>query len=342
MNTNITRRQAIGLMAAATALVSKPSGAESREIDETGFVGIGGIDQWIGVQGSDIRNPAVLYLHGGPAEAQSPFLKEFVPWETDFTVVNWDQRGSGRTYGKNGPSTPGMSTPDMALDRLVEDAREVAEYSRKRLSKKKIILVGQSWGAVLGLQVVKRWPELFYAFVGTAQPVSWPLTLEAQERWARDQATAANDQTTLKALQDTATLPASDMRRIGAPRQYTMAPSDLEYLKIQGEFIGPPPPPAQGDVADWTAGLQFTFAKLLPAVFSFDARKLGLDLAVPFFVIQGRDDHVTSFEAAQAYVAEVRAPRKEFVPIAGGHFACFTNPTEFVGALRRFARPLAT
>jgi proline iminopeptidase len=341
VNTNITRRHALGLISAAPALVSRPSDAKSRGIDETGFARIGAIDQWIGIQGSDIRNPAILYLHGGPAEAQSPFLKEFVPWEKDFTVVNWDQRGSGRTFGKNGPTTPGMSTPDMALDRLIEDAREVAEYSRSRLAKKKIILVGQSWGAVLGLHVVKRWPDLFHAFVGTAQPVSWPLTLEAQERWARDQATAAHDQTALKALEDTAALPATDMRRIGAPRKYTMAPSDLEYLKTQGEFIGPPPPPAHGDVADWTAGLAFTFARLLPAVFSFDARKLGLDIAVPFFVIQGRDDHVTSFDVAQAYVAEIRAPRKAFIPIAGGHFACFTNPTEFVGALRQSVRPLA-
>ncbi len=45
----------------------------------------------------------ILFLHAGPAEAESPFLREFVPWERDFTVVNWDQRGSGKTYGKNGP-----------------------------------------------------------------------------------------------------------------------------------------------------------------------------------------------------------------------------------------------
>ncbi len=66
--------------------------------------------------------------------------------ESDFTVVNWDQRGSGRTYGKNGAATPGMSTPEAALECLCQDTREVAEYTRKRLSKKKIILIGQSWG----------------------------------------------------------------------------------------------------------------------------------------------------------------------------------------------------
>jgi fermentation-respiration switch protein FrsA (DUF1100 family) len=76
-------------------------------------------------------------------------------------------------------------------------------------------------------------------------------------------------------------------------------------------------------------------------MFSFDIRSSGLDLPVPCFVIQGRDDHVVSFDAAQAYVAEIKAPRKSFVPIAGGHFACFTNAPEFLAALRRHVRPLA-
>lgn len=342
MNTNITRRRAIGLVAAAPGLLSELSSARTAAVEDTGFVRIGGIDQWIGIQGRDFRNPVILYLHGGPGEAQSPFLKEFAPWEMDFTVVNWDQRGSGRTYGKNGSSTPGMSTPAMALDRLSQDAREVAEYVRKRLSKKKIILVGQSWGAELGLHVVKRWPELFYAFVGTGQPVSWHLKIESQERWTREQATAAGDQETLKALDDTASLPESDRRRTRASGKYRMAPSDLEYVKIFDAFIGPPPLPTQGEAADWIAGSQFTFAKLAPIEYSLDARKLGLDFPIPFFVIQGRDDHIAPFEVAQSYVAEVRAPKKAWIPIAGGHWACFTNATAFVQALRQYVRPLAT
>ena len=122
---DITRRRAMGLMAAAPTFLSERTSAAAAAVDETGFVRIGGIDQWVGIQGGDARNPAILYLHGGPGEAQSPFLKEFVPWETDFTVVNWDQRGSGRTYGKYGPATPGMSTPEMALERVCEDVAEV-------------------------------------------------------------------------------------------------------------------------------------------------------------------------------------------------------------------------
>jgi hypothetical protein len=85
---NMTRRHAIGLIAAAPALFSTAAKATARGVDETAFVRIGDIDQWIGIQGQDARNPVILYHHGGPAEAQSPFLNQFIPWETDFTVVN--------------------------------------------------------------------------------------------------------------------------------------------------------------------------------------------------------------------------------------------------------------
>ena len=338
---HMTRRHAIGLLTASPTLCAAAATATAVGIDESGFVRVGGIDQWIGIQGHDVRNPAILFLHGGPAEAQSPFLKQFIPWETEFTVVNWDQRGSGRTYGKNGPTTPGMSTPELALDRLRLDTRDVAEYVRKRLSKKKIILVGQSWGAELGLHVVKRWPELFYAFVGTGQPVSWSLKIEAQERWAKAQATAVGDNETLKALSDTASLSMTDRTRMNASRKYVLSPSDLDYVKMMGTFIGFPSTPPPGDAAAWIAGGAFTGARLSPVETTLDARRLGLDIAIPFFVIQGREDHIAPFDVAQAYLAEVRAPKKGFIPIAGGHYACFTNPTEFVDALRRYVRPLA-
>jgi fermentation-respiration switch protein FrsA (DUF1100 family) len=121
-----------------------------------------------------------------------------------------------------------------------------------------------------------------------------------------------------------------------------MGPSDLEYAKVFDAFVGPPPHPAQGDVADWIAGSQFTFVKLAPIEYSLDARNLGLDFSIPFFVIQGRDDHIAPFEVAKTYVAEVRAPKKAFIPIAGGHWACFTNVTAFLEALRENVRPLAT
>ena len=332
---NVSRRHALAISGGSLLLAGRAS-AEEAAIDESGFVAIGGIDQWIAIQGRSVRNPVILFLHGGPAEAQSPFLREFRPWEQAFTVVNWDQRGAGKTYGRNGPTTP-----DMTVERMAEDAIEVAEHACRRLGKAKVILVGHSWGALLGLHAVKRRPDLFYAFVGTGQPVTWALSLRGQEAWARQQASASNDQATLKKLDETAALPVTDWRRMTAGNKYRMSPSDLGYLDIQKAFIGQPPYPAKGDVADWIAGGALAMAKLGPAIFAFDARALGLEMPIPFFVIEGRDDHVVSVEAARAYVADVRAPAKAFVLIDGGHFALFTNPVAFIAALRRYVRPLA-
>jgi pimeloyl-ACP methyl ester carboxylesterase len=331
----LSRRRALRLAAAGPLVLTRGLLAAGRSIDESGFVPVGGIEQWIAIQGQDVANPAVVYLHGGPAEAQSPFLKQFVPWERDFTIINWDQRGSGKTYGRNGPATPGMSTPDQAVATLAQDTRELAQYVCQRLSTRKVTLLGQSWGAVLGLHAVRQWPHLFQAFVGTGQPVSWPLSLENAERWARQQATASGDSATLQALDASQGLPSSDMRRIRAPNKYRMSASDLEYLKIQREFAGAPPFPDHGDVADWIAGFDFTGSKLGSEMWSFDVRQDGLEFRVPIYVIQGRDDHVVSFDAAKQFVAQVRAPRKAFTAIEGGHFACFTNSAEFLTALHR-------
>jgi pimeloyl-ACP methyl ester carboxylesterase len=87
----------------ATAL-TMPGPAPER-VDEKMFVRIGGIDQWITIKGDDRNNPVVLFLHGGPGDALSPFADAtYAGWEKDFTLVQWDQRGAGRTYGKSGPS----------------------------------------------------------------------------------------------------------------------------------------------------------------------------------------------------------------------------------------------
>jgi pimeloyl-ACP methyl ester carboxylesterase len=286
------------------------------------------------VRGRDRANPVILFLHGGPGQAASAFLKDMAPWETDFTVAAWDQRGAGKTYGRNGPTTP-----DMTLDRMVADAIEVAERLRGRLGKRKVVLVGHSWGSILGLEAVKRRPELFHAFVGTGQVVSWRAQLESEDRWTRQQATAAGDQDTLKALDAVAGLPASDPRRVLAHGRWVLSASDIACLQGVAQALGAGSSAKTGDAADYRAGLAFSADKLLPANAGFEARRLGLDLAVPYVVIQGRDDHITPSDLARAYVEEVRAPHKAFVLIEGGHLACFSNPDGFAGALKSNLRP---
>ena len=111
-------------------------------------------------------NPVLLLLHGGPGDATNPWgYAGFRSWMKRFTVVQWDQRGSGRTLGRNGAAL----APTITIDRMTQDGIELAELLRKTLQKDKIVLVGHSWGSTLGVFMAKARPDLFYAFVGTGQ-----------------------------------------------------------------------------------------------------------------------------------------------------------------------------
>lgn len=315
-------------------IVSAGGARTSVAINEQGYVPIGGIPQWIGIQGEDTSNPAILYLHGGPGEAQSPFLKTFAPWEREFTVVNWDQRGSGKTYEKNGDATP-----DTTLERLTTDVAEVTRYALDRLGKRKLVLVGQSFGSMLGLLAAQRAPELYYAFVGTGQFVNNALTMQYRERWARAQATAAHDETGLKALDDVQSLSVNDWKRIGASRKWIMSPPDQEYLKLQTDFMGSPENP-KPEAQAWVKGYGFESSKVGEESIVFDATKAAMTLPVPYILIQGRDDHVTPLEPARAYWGKVRSQGKAFAVIDGGHYACFTNSGQFLAVMRKYVLPL--
>lgn len=313
------------------------SAAAAQRIDERGYVRIGGIDQWIAIQGEDTRDPALLYLHGGPAEVQSPFLREFVPWERDFTVVNWDQRGAGKTYERNG-----AATPDVTVERIALDAIEVAQHACTRLGKDKMILVGQSWGCVVGVYAVLRRPDIFAAYVGTGQPVNWDLSLQAREQYAREQMLAHRDTAALTKLHQVQSLPTTDFKRLSVTFNRRWAPSDLTYLsRTEGLFLPSSLDKAKGDAAAFIAGSDFSGRKLWKTSTTFDARTMTA-FAVPMFVIQGREDHIVSNAAAKAWIDSLHAPAKAFVLIDGGHFACFTYPNEFNAAVRSNTKPWAS
>jgi predicted alpha/beta-fold hydrolase len=138
----------------------------AKGVDEAAYIPIGGLQQWVTIRGQDRANPVLLFLHGGPGDVTSCWtFAMFAPWEEHFTVVQWDQRGAGRTLKKSGPAM----APTITVGRMAQDGIELAEYLRKHLGKEKIIVVAHSFGTILGLQMMQSRPDLFYAYVGTGQ-----------------------------------------------------------------------------------------------------------------------------------------------------------------------------
>src|SRR5262245_17900156 len=107
----------------------------SQRIEEASFITIGGIEQWVTIRGDDRRNPVLLLLHGGPGDVQSPCVSTYAPYEKAFVLVQWDQRGAGRTFAKNGAA-------GVTLEKLIADGIELAGELHRRLPRAPLILFG--------------------------------------------------------------------------------------------------------------------------------------------------------------------------------------------------------
>jgi len=344
----ITRRRHVALLLCSlvvTGCTPKPIAATgvasgSSRIENTAFVPIGGIKQWISVRGADRHNPVILVVHGGPGEAQWPAAAKYQPWERDFVVVQWDQRGAGRTFGLNGTQTPNVN-----LKRMTRDGIELVEYLCRTLDKKKIIVLGHSWGSILAIEMVRRRPELFAAYVGTGQVASWRASVQAQFDILLAKARADNDTSSLKELEAIGRPDPSNARQyfqftrgLGA----AMPAPDQEWLKN----LRASTPASLGvddkDLQDLAAGMAFTAPRVLPDQMATDLVTTATDIRTPFFVIQGRDDITTPTTAAVAYFNKVKAPTKALIVIEGaGHFAFMTRPGVFLAALTDKVRPVA-
>jgi pimeloyl-ACP methyl ester carboxylesterase len=131
-------------------------------ISEKTFITIGGIRQGMFIKSKNKSNPVLLYLHGGLPDY---FLTKKYPTglEDHFTVVWWEQRGSGLSYSANLPPE------SMTLEQMISDVKEVTNYLRIRFGQEKIFLMGRSGGSYIGMHVVALSPELYHAYIGMAQ-----------------------------------------------------------------------------------------------------------------------------------------------------------------------------
>ena len=321
----------------ALALVPQAEAqARPAPIQEARFLPLGGIDQWITIRGADRSNPVLLFLHGGPGDAQSALVSTYAPLEHDFVLVQWDQRGASKTLARAGGSPQSTS-----LELLTRDGIELTDYIRSYLQTTNVILVGHSWGSFLGVHIIKQRPELFRAYVGTGQVVTWRGMVESQYRYTLDRARAESDASAVAELEALG-IPAPDrfdqylvMRR--RLNRY-LATSDLAWLTKQDGLVGSVL--IAEDLKAYRQGFQ-TMTGLSSTVFSMDLPSLGFDFKLPVILIHGSDDHIAPTSLTTSYFASINAPMKHVILISkAGHFAPMTHMEQFAGALRESVRLL--
>lgn len=308
-------------------------------VDEAMYVKIGGIDQWIQIRGQDRNNPVLLCLHGGPGGSWLPSTPLFLPWEKELTVAQWDQRGTGKTL-----ETTGRSIADtMSVDRMAQDGIEVSEFLRNHLHKDKIILLGFSWGSLLGIHMAKQRPDLFYAYVGTGQISNMRKSLPMSYVYVLEKARAANDTKAVKELESIGPPPFDTKDKIGVFFE-TLGKYECESDRNLPHFALVEPDLSLWDIYNWIRGFaQVPTFRIYNEMLSADLPSLGADFQIPIFFFQGELDERAQASLAKKYFDEINAPHKEFVLFDGaGHFAVWSLSNRFLQELVTRVRPLAT
>jgi pimeloyl-ACP methyl ester carboxylesterase len=315
----------------------------SNGIDESGYVKIGGIDQWVQIRGQDRHNPVLLCVHGGPGASWIPLTALFRSWEKDFTVVLWDERGTGKTLKSTGPAI--AST--MTFDRMISDGIEVAEHLRTKLGKEKIVLLGHSFGSVLATRMAIKRPDLFWAYVGTGQVSDLPRGIGMEYSRSLALARQRHDAATVQALESIGAPPFTNGNQVATYFEQTgkfQPPADDVGLGLMKQsLMAPVPGYSLSDELNRIRG----FRAVPPWALYDELLKTKLlgketEFQIPVFFFQGSEDTVTQLSLAKEYFDSIKAPRKEFVVLEkAGHFAMWSMAGPFGKELSARVRPLA-
>jgi len=283
-------------------------------------------------QGGFIRSrspelPVLLYLHGGMPDY---FLTARYPTglEDLFTVVWWEQRGSGLSHAAADPSTP------VTVDLLVSDAIAMAVHLRRRFGREKIYLMGHSGGTFLGLQLVQRAPELFHAYIGVAQITD---QLESEQRaydYMLHRFREAGETKWVKRLEATSVADGTppEYLRIRDAAMHRLGVGTMREMRsiVSGLFI-PSLLFREYTVREkwnlWAAKARNGASSVWDEVLTTDLRQTVPEVQVPVYFLHGIYDYTCSYDLARSYAAELRAPVKGFYTFANSaHSPIFEEP----------------
>ena len=314
-------------------------------IDELRTVEIGGIEQWINVRGNDPANPLLLFIHGGPGSPMMPLSWTFQrPWEDFFTVVQWDQRGAGKTF-----STAGRQPdPALSIKQMQADAEQLIELLLRTYGKDKIFLMGHSWGSILGLRIARHRPEWLHAYIGVGQVVNGQRNEAVSYGETLALAEAAGDTGAISQLQAIAPYPQPDgptpLAKILLERKWVIALGGMVYGRTEydeSRLRAMSPAYSNFDVESTELGELSSLEALLPqaAAVNFDDATV---FECPIFFFAGAQDRTTPTSILVDYYGRIQAPVKDlFVIDHAAHYVVNESPGEVLLDLVLHVLPLA-
>lgn len=305
-----------------------PSIKENNSISELRKVNIGDTELEIMIRGTDKNNPVLIFVHGGPCCSEIPYVRKYQKeLEKDFTIVHYDQRGSGKSY------IFGEDYSEITVATHVNDLLELTEYMESYLKKEQVILVGHSFGTYIAIRAVAQKPELYQAYIGIGQ-MSNPIEGELNNLYrcmeAAEEAGNEKDINYLKNLEQSVLegeiiTPRNYVRKYGfAARKID---DNADYLL--GFLFG-----TEYNLSDairfYTASIKYQ-DDLIEESVNNPITQLVTEIHVPVYFVMGKYDGMTSPDAAKKYLENLTGSgRKEFILFEeSAHYPQFEEEQKF-------------
>jgi pimeloyl-ACP methyl ester carboxylesterase len=297
---------------------------------------LGGSEQWITLRGKDIKRPVLLFLSGGPGGSELVWTRKYLAkLEEHFIVVNWDQPGAAKSYDA-------VPIQLLTTERYISDAHELVEMMRSRFHQDKIYVMGESWGSILGIKLVQRYPELFHAYVGSGQMVNTTEDDVMGYQFALKLASKRSDTKTLKALQNNGSPPYVGDGMFTKYLAYITVLNSYMYAHAAGEGIESNRlldilfgiEYGLVDKVNWFRGLIDVWTVFYPKLADLDFTTQATKLEVPVYFVVGRWDVNAMTSLVERYYKVLQAPHKEVIWFEkSGHDPIYEEPNKFVDVM---------
>ncbi|MBC2723343.1 alpha/beta hydrolase [Desulfosporosinus sp.] len=294
-------------------------------------VEINGSEQEVMIRGNDYKNPVVIFVHGGPGCPEISYVRKYQNLlEQNFTIVQYDQRGSGKSYHFS------EDYSKLTISLLVEDLLDLTDYIRSELKTDKVILVGHSFGSVLGIEAAYQAPEKYIGYIGIGQVGDfWAGELEALEYCLLQAKTQKNllDANAIEACRESIlnrreSFPRNFVWKYGGAARLINEKKDL----VAGILFNP-----EYNLLDairYAGGLIVSDNRLWKEIKQSNLPKEVPELKIPCYFVSGKYDYLTPVDNAGRYLTSINSPRKEFVVFKeSAHFPHFEEEEEFFSLL---------
>ena len=300
--------------ASTPAITDEQGNRPAGSIAELVRVDLNGRREWITIRGWDKEKPVLLFLAGGPGGTQLAAVRhELAELEKHFVVIGWDQPGSGKSSGA-------VRIKDISVETYIADGHALTGYLKERFGKEKIFLIGESWGSALGVFLADRYPEDYYALIGTAQMVDFVQTDRMDYHNVMEMAMSTGDNALVGrltrngeppyngkgvALKTAVFLNYLSAKMANDPRIHN--PGYSTFRDIGSPEYG------LLDKINFFRGLIETFDQVYPQLFSIDLRWDFAKLEIPIWFFLGRHDLNAPASLAEDYERVLQSPSKGIV-----------------------------